>query len=146
MDVLSGGVETTVQHLPGRLIGLGMPRSGPMDPLAFTAANLLVSNDPFTEALEVTLTGCKLHFHAAAVVAVCGAPMPLTVDGKAARMWEKVVVPAGGRLVLGVVKERGMRAYVAVRGGFPGIPKYLGSKSTSMGLGGYQVRGSYAFQ
>ena len=30
--------------------------------------------------------------------------------------------------------------YLAVKGGFPEIPKYLGSKSTSLGLGGYQGR------
>ena len=33
-----------------------------------------------------------------------------------------------------------MRAYLAVQGGFPEIPTYLGSKATSMGLGGYQGR------
>ena len=33
-----------------------------------------------------------------------------------------------------------MRAYLAVQGGFPEIPKYLGSKATSMSLGGYQGR------
>lgn len=37
----------------------------------------------------------------------------------------------------------GFRAYLAVRGGFPEVPKYPGSKSTSMGLGCYQVRWIY---
>ncbi|EIN14180.1 hypothetical protein PUNSTDRAFT_95826 [Punctularia strigosozonata HHB-11173 SS5] len=140
MDVIPGEVETTVQDLPGHLTGLGMPRSGPMDPMAFMAANALVSNDVNTEALEVTLAGCKLYFHVPAVVAVCGPPVSLTINREPEKIWTKVVVPAGGRLVVGTLKEKGMRVYVGVRGGFPGIPKYLESKSTSMGLGGYQGR------
>ena len=34
----------------------------------------------------------------------------------------------------------GFRTYVAVQGGLPDVPEYLGSKSTSMGFGGYQGR------
>lgn len=138
--MLSGGLETTVQDYPGRMLGLGIPRSGPMDSLAFRLANLLVGNEPGTEALETTLTGPRLYFHVAAVVAVTGAEVRITVDGQEARMWEPIVVPAGGKLAIGTIKGTGFRAYVAVRGGFPDVPRYLGSKSTSMGLGGYQVR------
>ncbi|TFK80957.1 urea carboxylase [Polyporus arcularius HHB13444] len=138
--VQNGGLEATVQDYPGRRVGLGMPRSGPMDSFAFRVANVLVGNEPGTEGLELTLTGCRLLFHAAAIVAVTGAPSTVTVDGQEARMWERVVVPAGSKLVVGTAKGTGMRTYVAIRGGFPEIPRYLGSKSTSMGLGGYQGR------
>ncbi|EJF56376.1 urea carboxylase [Dichomitus squalens LYAD-421 SS1] len=139
--VLSGGLETTVQDYPGRRIGLGIPRSGPMDSLAFRIANILVGNDPGTEGLEATLTGCRLLFHVAAVVAVTGASAKVTVDGNEIRTWKRVAVPAGAKLAIGPIQGTGMRAYLAMRGGFPEIPKYLGSKSTSMGLGGYQGRG-----
>ncbi|KDQ58291.1 hypothetical protein JAAARDRAFT_193705 [Jaapia argillacea MUCL 33604] len=146
MDVLSPGLETTIQDYPGRRIGLGIPRSGPMDSLAFRAANLLVSNAPSTEALELlTVTACRLFFHVSAVVAVTGAHVNVSVNGQEVGMWSKVIVPAGGKLVISPVKGRqvessGCRTYLAVRGGFPGIPSYLGSKSTSFGLGGYQGR------
>ncbi|KAI1787216.1 allophanate hydrolase subunit 2-domain-containing protein, partial [Ganoderma leucocontextum] len=69
-----------------------------------------------------------------------GASAKVTVHGKEVRMWERIIVPAGARILVGAVQHTGMRAYLAVRGGFPEIPKYLGSKSTSMGLGGYQGR------
>ncbi|KAI8976308.1 urea carboxylase [Trametes punicea] len=140
LTVLSGGLETTVQDYPGRRIGLGIPRSGPMDSFAFRVANVLVGNDPGTEGLELTLTGCRLVFHTTAVIAVTGAAVKVTVDGRDVPMWESVVVPAGGKLVIGNAKGTGMRAYLAIRGGLPEIPTYLGSKSTSMGLGGYQGR------
>ena len=138
--VLGASLETTVQDYPGRRIGLGIPLSGPMDSLAFRIANILAGNDPGTEGLELTLTGCRLIFHAAAVVAVTGAFAKVTVDGKEVRMWERINVPAGAKFIVGTAQQTGMRSYLAVRGGFPEIPNYLGSKSTSMGMGGYQGR------
>ncbi|KAI0925356.1 hypothetical protein AcV7_005625 [Taiwanofungus camphoratus] len=140
IDVLSGGLETSVQDYPGRRIGMGIPRSGPMDSLAFRIANILVGNEPGTEALEVTLVGCRLFFHISAVVAVTGAPVRVTVNGQGVEMWQSVVIPAGAKVVVDTIKNAGFRAYIAVRGGFPEIPLYLGSKSTSTGLGGYQGR------
>ncbi|KAI0739997.1 urea carboxylase [Daedaleopsis nitida] len=138
--VLSGGIETTVQDYPGRRIGLGMPRSGPMDSFASRTANILVGNLVGTEGLETTLTGCRLLFHVPATVAITGAPAQVTVDGVEVRMWARVVVPAGGKLVIGTTKGAGMRTYLAIKGGLPDVPLYLGSKATSMGLGGYQGR------
>ncbi|KAI0368220.1 urea carboxylase [Pilatotrama ljubarskyi] len=138
--VLSGGLETTVQDYPGRRIGLGIPRSGPMDSYAFRVANVLVGNDAGTEGFELTLTGCRLVFYTPAVVAVTGASVKVTVNGTEVPMWQSTVVPAGGKLVIGNAKGAGMRMYLAIKGGFPEIPKYLGSKSTSLGLGGYQGR------
>ncbi|GBE85595.1 Putative urea [Sparassis crispa] len=139
-DVLSGGLDTTVQDYPGRQLGLGIPRSGPMDSLAFRIANILVGNKPGTEALEVTLIGCRLFFHTPTVIAITGASVQVTVNGQDVDMWKSVVVPARGKLAMTTAKEPGFRAYLAVRGGFPEIPPYLGSKATSMGLGGYQGR------
>ncbi|PIL26818.1 hypothetical protein GSI_11079 [Ganoderma sinense ZZ0214-1] len=138
--VLRASLETTVQDYPGRRIGLGIPRSGPMDSFAFRIANTLAGNDPGTEGLELTLTGCLLLFYTTAVVAVTGAPAKVTVDGKEVRMWERIIVPAGAKFAVGTAQQTGMRSYLAIRGGFPEIPKYLGSKSTSMGMGGYQGR------
>ncbi|TFK46271.1 urea carboxylase [Heliocybe sulcata] len=151
LDVLAAGLDMTIQAYPGRQPRLGIPRGGPMDALAFRAANLIVGNPEGMEALEmVPLVACRLRFHVPAVVAVTGAEVEVMVDeegvegGKmAVGMWEGVVVPKGGRLVVrrkAGGKGRGWRVYVAVRGGFPDVPEYLGSKSTSIGMGGYQGR------
>lgn len=140
VDILSGGLETTIQDYPGRMLGLGMPCSGPMDSLAFRAANILVGNAPGVEALEITLVGCRLYFHVAAVVAITGANVKVLVDGNEVPMWGRVYVPAKAKLSVGTVQKDCFRAYLAVKGGFPQVPAYLGSKSTSMGLGGYQAR------
>lgn len=142
IDVISGGAYTTIQDLPARRgVGHGVPEAGPMDSISFRVANIIVGNDENTEALEVTLVGPELKFHVAAIVAVTGGVVDVGVDGVKHDMYTRIIVPAGGILKVGVVSA-GCRSYVAVRGGFPDIPRYLGSKSTTttLKLGGYQGR------
>jgi len=144
IDILAGGLETTIQDYPGRLVGSGLPRSGPMDSLAFQAANLLVGNDYGVEGLEILVPApqpkLKLLFHVSAVIAVTGADVEVTIDGVSVPSWSRLIVQAGSKLDIGgVIGGKGLRAYLCIRGGFPEIPEYLDSKSTSMGLGGYQV-------
>lgn len=141
--VLSAGIEMTIQDLPGRRIGLGIPQSGPMDSQAFSAANILAGNTPETEALEiVTLpgAGCKLKFHCFAIVAITGKSASVKINGEQVSMWARLTVAENATLDITGLPGPGFRVYLAIRGGFPEVPQYLGSKSTSMGLGGYQGR------
>ncbi|MFD8027503.1 urea carboxylase [Streptomyces sp. NPDC059717] len=144
IDVLVPGAMTTVQDLPGRLgyWHVGVPPSGPFDPVSFAEANLAVGNPAEAPALEVTAGGLTLRFSAATVVAVTGAPVPITVDGTGAALWEPVPVPAGATLVLGASLGPGLRSYVSVRGGID-VPAYLGSASTFT-LGGFGGHGGRA--
>ena len=142
VQVLSAGVMTTVQDCPGRtgLWHVGVPPSGPMDPLSLRFANALLGNEPAAAALEVTLSGPKLRLHRAARAAVCGATFPVTVNGKPAPMWQAFEVPQGAELAVGSA-EGGARCYIAIDGGFD-APVYLGSRATfpAGNLGGYQGR------
>jgi Carboxyltransferase domain, subdomain A and B/Biotin carboxylase C-terminal domain len=142
LQVLDAGVMTTVQDWPGRtgLWHVGVPPSGPMDPLSLRFANALVGNPESAAVLEVTLAGPRLRFHRAATVAVCGGRFPVRLDGAEAPMWRPLTVPAGSELAVGAA-EGGARCYVAVAGSFD-APVYLGSRATFPGgnLGGYQGR------
>ncbi|KAF7341805.1 Urea carboxylase [Mycena sanguinolenta] len=145
MTVISAAVDLTVQDFPGREIRQGIPRSGPMDSLAFRAANGLVDNVPETEGLEMIIlpgTQATFQFHVSAVVAVTGKEVSVTIAGQEFHMWCSFIVPGGAKLSLSAKFEDpgGLRTYLAIRGGFPLIPRFLGSKSTSMGFGGYQGR------
>ena len=143
IDVISGGAYTTVQDYPGRpTMGRGFPHAGPMDPLAFQVANLLVGNSRGTEALECTLDGPELSFLGDAILAVCGAPMKTTIDGLERPMWTKLWIKAGQKLRIGKSTGGGCRSYIAVYGGFPSVAEWFGSKATSPGVavGGYQGR------
>jgi urea carboxylase len=147
IDVLEGGTQTTVQDHPGRLgyWHVGVPPSGPMDALSFRLANRLVGNPPSAAGLEITLTGPRLRFRTAAVVAVTGADMGATLNGAPLERFRPALVSAGGVIELGPLRAGGSRAYLAVRGGID-VPAYLGSRATfTLGLfGGHSGRALHA--
>lgn len=131
IDVLEGGVMTTIQDYPGRIgyWNIGVPPSGPMDHLAFRLANQLVGNDEGVAGIEITLIGPTLKFNTDAIIAVTGPAMTLTLDGEPLVMWQSHHIKAGSTLKMGKVDAEGCRTYLALRGGFD-VPDYLGSKST----------------
>ena len=131
IDVLDGGVMTTIQDYPGRVgyWNVGVPPSGPMDHLAFRLANKLVGNEEGVAGIEATLIGPTLRFNTDAVIAVTGPQIELTLDDEPLAMWQSHHIQAGSMLKMGKVLQAGCRAYLAVQGGFD-VPDYLGSKST----------------
>ncbi len=145
VEVLEGGMQTSVQDYPGRL-GLwhvGVPPSGPMDALAFRFANRIVGNRDGATALEMTMIGPALKFHFGAVIALTGADMDARLDGVPVPRWQAIEVAAGTTLRMGTASQ-GSRAYLAVRGGFD-VPPYLGSASTFL-LGGFGGHGGRALR
>ena len=143
IEVLEGGIETTVQDYPGRagMLSQGLFPAGPMDHFAFRAANLLAGNPLGTAALEVTLGGLAVRFGGEATVAFCGAEAEVTLDGEALPLWESRRVGTGAELRIGIAPGPGFRQYVAVSGGID-VPPFFGSRSTyTMGaLGGHEGR------
>jgi len=131
IDVVSPGVQTSVQDWPGRIgfWDVGVPPSGPMDALALRLANRLVGNPEGDAALEITVAGPTLSFRSAHRLAVTGAPMELTLDGVPMRMGTLFTVAPGQTLRIGRLFGAGCRAYLAVAGGLD-VPAYLGSGST----------------
>lgn len=143
IDVVAGGAYTQVQDYPGRpTMGRGFPHAGPMDPLAFQIANFLVGNPRGTAGLECTLDGPEVVFLSAAVVAVCGAPMEVVLDGIETPMWARTSIKAGQKMKIGKTVGGGCRSYLAIYGGLPSVAEWFGSKATSPGVkvGGYQGR------
>jgi urea carboxylase len=143
IEVLEGGTQTTVQDFPGRLgyWDVGVPPSGPMDDRSFRLANRLVGNPVTSAGLECTVQGPTLRFNTAAVIALVGAHMPATLDGKPVAYHRATRIKAGQTLRLGSVEGAGLRTYLAIRHGFD-VPDYLGSKATfTLGLfGGHAGR------
>ena len=137
LEVIAPGAQTSVQDWPGRLgyWDVGIPPSGPMDDRSFRLANRLVGNREGAPALECTLHGPTLRFHAEATIALAGAAMHATLDDAAVPFHQPVTVRAGQVLELGKIEGAGQRAYLAVRSGFD-APLYLGSRAT-FGLGGF---------
>ncbi|CAM2145170.1 5-oxoprolinase/urea amidolyase family protein [Paraburkholderia tropica] len=131
VDVLDGGVQTTVQQTPGRLgyWDVGVPPSGPMDDRSFTLANALLGNAADAAGLEFTMVGATLRFNCETLFVLGGAPLAASLDGAPVAFWQVVRARAGSVLKLGGVTGAGVRACLAVRGGLQ-VPDYLGSKAT----------------
>jgi len=135
------GLQTTIQARPrtGQR-HLGVPASGPADPLSMALANRLVGNSSFAGALETTLTGVTLKFRCDTFVAVTGAIARCALNGLSVQQHETITVKAGDVLVVGAA-ERGVRSYVAFAGGLA-ADDVLGSVSTYLpaGFGGHEGR------
>jgi len=131
VDVVRGGTLTTLQDHPGRVgyWSVGIPPSGPFDSLSFRLANRLLNNDMTAAGLEVTVQGPALRFSQAARVVVAGGDVRITLDDEPVSMWTVIDVAAGQLLDIGLLDNRGARAYLCVAGGFA-CPGYLGSRST----------------
>lgn len=131
VEVLSPGLLSTVQDAgrPGHA-SLGVPESGALDAPAFRLANRLVGNPEDAALIEVTFGDLRLHASTSLVVAVTGAPVPVSVDDGVRAAGSAVAVPEGAVLELGT-PTAGVRNYVAVRGGLQ-VPQLLGSASTDL--------------
>jgi antagonist of KipI len=139
ISVLRPGMLTTIQDR-GRWgwQHLGVPVAGPMDPFSFRLANLLVGNDEWAPALEITLMGPQLRVERDLVVALTGADLTASLPSFApTRVAGGTVIRFGARRAL-------TRAYLAVKGGIQ-TPVVLGSRAASLssrlpGLAGRALR------
>jgi biotin-dependent carboxylase-like uncharacterized protein len=136
LTVLAPGPRATVQDR-GRTgwASIGVPCSGAADRAAHDLANRLVGNLPEAATVEVTAGGLRIRAERALLVAVTGAPAPLDVDGRPVATNAPLTLPAGAALAVGM-PARGLRSYLAVRGGIAVAP-VLHARATDIlaGLG-----------
>jgi biotin-dependent carboxylase-like uncharacterized protein len=129
LSLLQDGGRFGWQHL-------GVSPSGPLDWHAAAWANRLLGNRWGAPLVEVALGGVELESLLDTWVALCGADLPIEVDGSPRPAWSRFPVRCGQRLRLGFARS-GQRAYLAVAGGFQ-VPRVLGSAASQSreGLGG----------
>lgn len=144
VTVLEPGLFTTVQD--GGRWGhqqFGVPVSGAMDWVSCRLANRLVGNAEGVGLLEATLTGPALRFETETTVAVTGADLGASLDGRALRPGMSGHARPGSELRFGE-RKYGARAYVAFSGGIE-VDLVLGSRATHVlsamgGFGGRALR------
>lgn len=130
LEVLNGGVQTTVQDYPG-MIGywtVGVPPCGAMDSYSFRIGNHLLGNPEGAAGLEMTLQGGSYRFRTSVSFCLTGADMAPTLDGEPIPMYQVVQAKPMQVLKLGMC-QTGMRTYLLVAGGIQ-VPKIMGSAST----------------
>ncbi|HLT85604.1 MAG TPA: carboxyltransferase domain-containing protein, partial [Phototrophicaceae bacterium] len=136
LTVVATGAQSLVQDLgrPG-LLDLGVTPSGAADRGSARQANRLVGNDRAAAVVETVLGGLELRATGHHVLAVSGAPAPLTLLHDTEELAHPptdtpFLLPDGHVLRLGPPAV-GLRTYVAVRGGIA-VPPVLGSRSTDV--------------
>src|SRR5512142_1523193 len=118
LEVLEAGGLATLQDA-GRLgwRRFGVPLAGPMDRVAFEAANLLAGNPLDAAVLEVGGGDLVLQAQRDCVLAVTGAGYQVSVNEWDFPLWGSCFVRSGWRVRL-TKGGFGMWAYVAAAGGF----------------------------
>ena len=131
IEVIKPGTHTTIQSAPGRIgyWDIGVPPSGPMDPLSFRLGNRLLGNDDAAAGLEMTVVGATLKFHFPTRIVLTGAKMKAQINGIDVSYYESVEISAGDQLKMGMIEGAGARTYLLIEGGFD-VPEYLGSTAT----------------
>ena len=131
--VVATGLQAMIQDR-GRLgqAGQGVSAAGAMDQTAYKTANRLVGNPSDLPAIETLAGGLRLRSLGEQVVAVTGAEVDVTLitaDGQrcAVATYRPIAMADGDELLLGMPR-RGLRCYVAARGGLDVAP-VLGSCS-----------------
>lgn len=141
LEVQEPGLLTTIQDRGRFGFGrYGVAPGGALDGIALQIANLLVDNPEDEAALEITLPGFSAVVRTEAVMAVTGADMGWTINGRPPGRWKSCRVHAGDRIAF---KEMncGCRSYLSIGGGWD-VPVLMGSKSTNLssGFGGFEGR------
>jgi biotin-dependent carboxylase-like uncharacterized protein len=121
----------------------GVPAGGAADAAALVRVNRLVGNADGAAGLEMTLHGPLLTLPLGASVALGGAGMAASLDGKPMQPDRRYEARPGARLEFGIAAS-GMRAYLAAGGGID-VPPVLGSRATFLpggwgGAGGRALR------
>ena len=142
-SVSFAGPLVTVQDA-GRLGNMryGVAASGPMDHLAFDAAQAALGNDPGLAGIEVSLGGLILQCTQGAVtVAITGGDFVVEHHGQKTSSWTILTVQKGERLTIRA-GQAGSWAYLCFAGRLA-VDDWLGSQAThsTSGFGGGALQG-----
>lgn len=143
MIVKRPGILALLQDAGRRgVMHYGLANGGVMDRHAWAWANHLLGNSWGAPAIEVALGGLALEVKACTAIAVCGADLSLQLNGEPLPLWRVHRVEPGDELSFGHPRQ-GMRAYLAVSGGFQ-VASSLGQSCATVmreGTGGLQGDG-----
>ncbi|EDL67016.1 biotin-dependent carboxyltransferase family protein [Vibrio campbellii] len=123
------------------LAHIGITQSGPVDDYAYSWSNHLLGNPVNCSVIEITLGNASFKALTDCHMAICGGDLNATVNGEPIANWSDFCLRKGQTLKFGIAKN-GLRAYLAVKGGFD-VQAHLGSTSTAVreSLGGLTQNG-----
>lgn len=129
--VIKPGFLSTIQDYGRMGYGEhGLSQSGVMDEHAYCWGNYLLANHFNDAVIEITFAGLVLEAKVDTFVALTGAEVDFKINNKAVQIWCSVKVHKGDILSMDNPKS-GIRAYLAVKGGF-NTTTLFGSKSVNL--------------
>lgn len=141
LRVHNPGLLTTIQDAGRMGYGqYGIPAGGAMDTLSLQLANILVDNDRYEAAMEITFMGPEIEFESNLIISITGGDISPRINNREIGMYSTIYVNKGDILSFGDLKN-GCRSYLAVSGGFK-VESPMESKSTYLRgkIGGYEGR------
>jgi 5-oxoprolinase (ATP-hydrolysing) subunit C len=138
LQVINSGLATIVQDRgrPGYR-EFGVPVGGAFDLDSLGLANALLGNDRDDAAVELTMVGGLFRATQRLALALAGAPFDAHVDVRRIRVPQSFTLEEGEELRIGGT-ARGLRVYLAVRGGWR-TAIILGSRSSEVRLKGGDI-------
>jgi biotin-dependent carboxylase-like uncharacterized protein len=118
IEVLSPGIFSSIQDT-GRFgyRNIGVPESGVMDKFSAGLANKLLNNEKNDAVMEITLSGPQLKFHETTTIVISGAKMSPRINNIPVSNNKIIAIAKGDLLSFGRLLK-GVRAYIAIPGGF----------------------------
>lgn len=107
---------------------LGVTQGGAADGVSMVWANALLGNVPGAAVIEITLGGLSLLAERECTLALAGADLAATLDGRPLKPWRSFTL-SQGQILNFTQPLNGARAYLAAPGGFI-APQVLGSCAT----------------
>lgn len=142
LAVINKGFLCLIQDLGRQGVGhLGLSQGGALDRHSYCWANKLLNNHNNASVIEITMGGASFSAVTDMTMAITGANMFATIDNKPQSNWRSFYLRKGQTLNLDFAQQ-GVRAYLAVKGGF-NTPAIVQSQSTVMRnqLGGIPSKG-----
>ncbi|MEJ1390070.1 MAG: biotin-dependent carboxyltransferase family protein [Candidatus Sedimenticola sp. (ex Thyasira tokunagai)] len=143
LRIVNPGVMSMVVDIGrGGFQHIGVTVGGPMDEHAYLWANRLLGNHFSSSQIEITWGLFECEIEKPTTLAIAGADLQAEINSTPVEPWSTYAVKAGDRLLFNMPK-RGLRAYLAVKGGFS-LKRVLGSSTAVSrdGLGGLKEDGS----
>lgn len=131
IEFTKAGMMTTIQDLGRKgLAYYAVPRSGAMDSLSATLANILVGNEETNPVIEFTITGGTFKLTGPAMIAFTGADLEWEMDGKKIELNQSIEI-RGIHYFKSSFAKSGVRSYLAIAGNWE-LDPILGSFSTCL--------------
>lgn len=129
--VIKPGFHSSIQDA-GRFgfAHIGLSPSGVADEHAFCWGNYLLDNDFNDAVLEITFGACELIALSKISIAITGADLNFKLNDEPQENWQVLSVKQGDRLIWETPKS-GVRAYLAVQGGFQ-TESFFNSRSVNV--------------